>query len=337
MTVPRLSPDDLRSPPRAEDMVRFPDAFGARFLLAVDTEEEFDWNAPFDRDSRAVTIAKQMRDAQQFFTAAGVRPLYVTGYPVIDDAVAGPMLAEWQAAGEADIGAHCHPWVTPPHEEEVSARNSFAGNLPESLERAKIKALRDRIAAVTGRAPVVFRAGRYGVGPHTGAILADLGFRADTSIRSRFSYANEHGPDFSGLPVVPWRAGPARALIEMPLSTAWVGGVAAIGDRMQHLVDRRGPVAGALARSGLLQRVPLTPEGVSAKEAIRAVNRLIGDGVRLLLFSFHSPTLAPGHTPYVRNAADLAAFYRWWDVVLGHLARRGVAPAAIGDVISAAG
>jgi hypothetical protein len=63
--------------------------------------------------------------------------------------------------------------------------------------------------------------------------------------------------------------------------------------------------------------------------------RLLANDVRLLLFSFHSPTLSPGHTPYVRDDADLARFYHWWDTVLDHLARRGVTPAAQDEVLAA--
>lgn len=335
MNAVPLPRDDLLAPPAPGDFIALPEEFGARFLLVVDTEEEFDWNAPFDRTSRAVTICDAMEQGQAYFREAGVRPLYVTDYPVIDDARAGELLARWSAGGEADIGAHCHPWVNPPHVEDVSIFNSFAGNLPEEWERSKLTALRDRLVEVIGRAPTAFRAGRYGVGPNTGAILRDLGFRVDTSVRSRFDYSAQHGPNFSGLPVRPYRAGPGGSLIELPLSTAWVGGLSSRGDRLTAVVERGGPAAGLLARSGLLQRIPLTPEGVSAAEAIRAIDRLLADGLRLLLFSFHSPTLAPGHTPYVRNARDLSAFYRWWDEVLSHLARRGVAAAGLEDIVQA--
>lgn len=337
MTRAALSPDDLRTLPAAADCIALPKAFGTRFMLVVDTEEEFDWSAPFNRESRSVTIGPAMQRGQDFFRAAGVRPLYVTDYPVIDDPRVGPMLAEWQTAGAADIGAHCHPWVNPPHEEAVSTANSFAGNLPEALERAKITLLRDRIEAVTGRKPLAFRAGRYGVGPHTGAILADLGFRLDTSVRSRFDYSAQAGPDFSGLPVKPYRTGPWRALIELPLSTAWVGLARSSGDALQPLIERAGLAAGLLSRSGLLQRIPLTPEGLSAGEAIRAIDALLAEGVRLLMFSFHSPTLAPGNTPYVRDEGDLARFYGWWDAVLAHLAHRGVAPTGLDAVLAACG
>jgi hypothetical protein len=336
MTASASPPDSLLAPPTARDFIAFPASFGTRFMLVVDTEEEFDWNAPFSRESRAVTATGGMKRGQTYFAQAGMRPLYVTDYPVIDDPAAGAMLAGWAQDGAADVGAHLHPWVNPPHVEEVTAANSYAGNLPEALERAKLTALRDRIAEVTGRAPLAFRAGRYGVGPHTGAVLRDLGFRFDTSIRSRFNYAPQHGPDFTGMPLTPWRAGPERALIELPLSTAWTGPLRGLGDRFQPVIERGGIAAGLLARSGLLQRIPLTPEGVGAREAMAAIDRLLEDGLALLMFSFHSPTLEPGHTPYVRDAADLRAFYRWWDVVLAHLARRGVTPAGLDEVLAAA-
>lgn len=335
MAASALLPDDLRAPPAVGDFIALSPDFGTRFMLVVDTEEEFDWNAPFNRESRSVTICEAMRLGQDYFRKAGVKPLYVTDYPVIDDAEAGPMLAEWQASGEADVGAHCHPWVNPPHEEVVSVAHSFAGNLREELERAKIMALRDRIAEVTGRAPLSFRAGRYGVGPNTGRILADLGFRLDTSVRSRFDYSAQAGPDFSGLPVKPWRAGPDGCLAELPLSTAWAGPLGRVANRLQPLIERGGLAAGVLSRVRLLERIPLTPEGVSAAEAMRGIDALLAEGAPLLMFSFHSPTLAPGNTPYVRDADDLARFYGWWDAVLEHLALRGVNAAGQGDVLAA--
>ena len=47
--------------------------------------------------------------------------------------------------------------------------------------------------------------------------------------------------------------------------------------------------------------------------------------------------MVPGHTPYVRDAADLAAFYRWWDAVLTLLDRRGVANASLDELLAATG
>jgi hypothetical protein len=94
-------------------------------------------------------------------------------------------------------------------------------------------------------------------------------------------------------------------------------------------------VRGVLSRLGLLERIPLTPEGVTAEEAIRGIDIALDEGLPVLVFSFHSPSLAPGHTPYVRNAEDLDAFYDWWRAVFAHLQRRNVAPSSVSDVLNA--
>ena len=335
MTMPLYDQDDLRAAPTSEAFMAFGNSFGRRFLLTVDTEEEFDWDAPFNRDSQAVTIANAMEAGQAFFAQAAIRPLYLADYPVIDNPTTGAMLAQWVAEGSADVGAHCHPWVNPPYEEEVSTANSFAGNLPERLEREKLTLLRDRITQVIGCRPVVFRAGRYGVGPNTGAILRDLGFLLDTSVRSGFDYSAEQGPDFRGLPFKPYRAGPEGDLVELPLSTAFTGPFGAWSTLMRPFMERGGLAASLLARSRLCQRIPLTPEGVSSAEAIRAIDHLLEEGLDLLVFSFHSPTLSPGKTPYVRSDADLQKFYRWWDSIFDHLARRNVTPVGVEEILAA--
>ncbi len=107
------------------------------------------------------------------------------------------------------------------------------------------------------------------------------------------------------------------------------------GERLYRAAQAIGPLAGALSRARMFSRIPLTPEGVPLQEAIAAIDALMEEGVRVLNFSFHSPTLEPGHTPYVRDEADLAVFYRWWGGVLAHLARRGVTAASIDQLIAA--
>ncbi len=326
---------NLLLPPDPRDRITLDPAFGTRFMLFVDTEEEFDWDAPFNRASNAVTAIAGMARGQRYFRDAGVKPIYVTDYPVVDSDAAADMMGGWMAAGEADIGAHLHPWVNPPHVEEVTAANSYVGSLPEDVERAKLETLCTRITAQFGARPRVYRAGRYGVGPNSAHLLEQAGFLVDSSVRPRFDYSHQHGPDFRGLPTTPYRAGPRRGLIELPLSTAYVGLLRGLGDNFYHAAQGRGPLPGAMARMGLLSRVPLTPEGITAAEAIAAVDALIEEGAPVLNFSFHSPTLEPGNTPYVRNDGDLDAFYRWWDAVLGHLTKRGVTAASLDQFIAA--
>jgi len=84
---------------------------------------------------------------------------------------------------------------------------------------------------------------------------------------------------------------------------------------------------------GLLERIPLTPEGTTAEEAIRGIDVAIDEGLPVLVLSFHSPSLAPGYTPYVRNDVELARLYDWWRTVFTHLERRGVRPTSVADVM----
>ena len=111
---------NLVQPPDPADHIVLPGDFGRRFMLFVDTEEEFDWSAPFDRAATAVTHVRGLAEGQAWFRAAGVRPTYVIDYPVADSPDASALLGQWAADGACAIGAHLHPWVNPPHVEPVS-------------------------------------------------------------------------------------------------------------------------------------------------------------------------------------------------------------------------
>jgi hypothetical protein len=328
-------PDSLLHPPGDDQFVAWDPALGRRFMLFVDTEEEFDWLAPFDRDATQVTATRGLADGQRYFAAAGMQPVYLVDYPILQSDTAVNLLGQWLADGSADVGAHLHPWVTPPHEEEVCVRNSFAGNLPPALERAKLLTQCAYMEERLGRRPLAYRAGRYGVGPGTAETLLEAGFVLDCSVRARFDYSGQEGPDFSGLPLRPYRVGPGHRLVELPLSTAYIGHLRGGGEGLHRLARRSGKLGGALSRAGLFTRVPLTPEDFTARQCIAAIDSLIEEDVPVLSFSFHSPTLEPGHTFYVRSQDELVAFYRWWDVVLDHLARRGVMPMGLAELLEA--
>lgn len=330
------APDgSLIHPPAGSDMIELDRVFGTRFMLFVDTEEEFDWDAPFSRTGHSVSALKGMAEGHAFFAAAGIRPVYVVDYPILESDEAVDLLGQWVADGSADIGAHLHPWVTPPYIENLSLANSYVGGLPEDIERAKLLCLRDKIHERFGQAPIAYRAGRYGVGPNSARLLEEAGFRLDTSVRSRFDYSHEQGPDFYGMPLEPFWAGPSRSLIEMPLSTAFTGLLRGSGQSLYWAAHAIPAMRGALSKARLLSRVPLTPEGVPARDAVEAIDSLLESGLRVINLSFHSPSLEPGHTSYVRDAADLQAFYHWWDVVLDHLDKRGVRAATLARFLAA--
>lgn len=327
---------NIGQPPRDPDYVRFADGFGRRFLVTIDTEEEFDWGAPLDREAHSLHTIPAFARFVEFCSGFGVVPIFLVDYPVASAPQAAEVLGEAVASGRAEVGAHLHPWLTPPLDEDVSDFNSYAGNLPEPLERAKFGRLSETIATRFGAAPVIYRAGRYGVGPASAAIIADHGILIDSSVRSLFDYSKGGGPNFRDHPLRPYWLDRSRNLVELPVTTVFWGPLRQLGRWLYPRLWRAPSLRGLLSRAGLLERIPLTPEGVRADEAIRAIDVALDDGLPVLVFSFHSPSLAPGHTPYVRDSADLESFYDWWRAVFAHLKRRGVGPCGARDVIAAA-
>ncbi|KHS43237.1 polysaccharide deacetylase family protein [Novosphingobium subterraneum] len=329
------SPQILRLP-SPEDFVTFAPEFGTRFILTVDTEEEFDWSKPLDRTSHGLDHIPRLAKFQQFCEGLGVVPVYLVDYPVASDPRAAEVLGAAVLAGRAEIGVQLHPWVNPPYDELVNVHNSFAGNLPADLERAKFRKLRDTIEQAFGVGPLIYRAGRYGVGPNTAAALSDCAIAIDTSVRSRFDYSSTGGPNFRDHPLRPWWIDRRNGLMEMPLTTVFAGHLRRHGPAVYPALWRVPRLRGALARLGLLDRIPLTPEGVTVLEALTGIDMALESRLPLLVFSFHSPSLRPGYTPYVRSEDDLDQFYDWWRGVFAHLARHRVRPTCVSEIIAAA-
>ncbi len=322
--------------PMPSQCVDFPASFGRRFIVCIDTEEEFDWGEPKRRDAISVEAIRALPQAQARMRAAGVCPAYLMDYPVASSHGSVDILREFLDAGECTIGAQLHPWVNPPFDEAMVVRNSFPGNLPRATERAKLTILTDRLEAGFGERPIVYRAGRYGVGPNTEALLDELGYRIDCSVRPLFDYRAEDGPSFWKAPAKPYWTGNERRLLESPATSMFVGHLRGLGGPLFRLGDTIPHLRGAMARTGLLNRVVLTPEGMPLDETLRGLDSMMNGDTRLFSIAFHSPSVEPGHTPFVRDAADLKTFYAWLDGVFDFFAREGVLPATTHDVLAAA-
>ena len=315
-------------PPSGDARVNLPDLLGQRFVIFADAEEEFDWRSPFHRESTSTEAIDALPEANSFFTDRGCFPTYLVDWPVVANPASAAVMREMASVGDCDVGTQLHPWVNPPFDEEISTFNSYAGNLDQSLEAAKIKKLTEKIEAEIGVRPTVYRAGRYGIGPNTGSALVELGYRLDVSVRASFNYRAEGGPDFSDHPIWPWAHG--GKLYEVPLTVAKTGIL-----RNKLRFQDYAPARGFLARTGLFDRVPLTPEGVRLNDAVIAIRQLLDSGHQLFSLSFHTPTVVPGHTPYVRNASDLKTFWAWWDGVFNLFAQHGVLPIRSGEIVAA--
>lgn len=308
--------------PEARRAVRYPADRPPLLCVVIDTEEDFDWAKPLSRDNRSVASIAAQGAAQDLFARFGLVPTYVVDHPVATDPAAVAVLRGFLEDGRCEIGAHLHPWVNPPDEETVTPRNSFPGNLPPDLERRKLMTLTDLITESFGRRPIVYKAGRFGIGPATGALLAELGYRIDASLVPYTSFVDMEGPDFSQEGHAPFWFGPGGRLLELPLSAGFAGCLRAHGRWLFPPLSGRLGMAchapGIAARLGLLERIRLTPEGVDRAAHRRLTESLLAQGCRIFTLTYHSPSLAPGNTPYVRTAEDLADFLGAIEAYLGY-------------------
>lgn len=281
-------------------------------FVVVDTEEEFDWNAPFSRDNTGVQSIAHINRLQRICERVGVAPTYVIDYPIASQPHGYAELRELAASGACEIGAHTHPWVTPPFLEDVSTRHSFAFNLPPALQQAKLLTLVETIAENLGVWVRVYKAGRYGFGPSTVPVLERLAFDVDVSIIPHMNFTTEGGPSFDAFDARPFVFGRSRRLLEVPCTTGYVG-LAGPLCPLLHRVASTHPLEtlrapGILARLGAVNKIMLSPEGNTLEELRCLTTALLARGVRTFSLTLHSPSLDAGHTPYVRTAKDLQLF-----------------------------
>jgi hypothetical protein len=285
-------------------------------LVVVDTEENFDWNAAYSSSSTAVHGMQRIDRLQASFDRFGLKPIYMIDYAIASQPDGYRHLAEIARSGRCEIGAHLHPWVNPPITEEICAHNTYPCNLPTTLEAEKLRVLTGAIEANLGVRPISYKAGRYGIGAGTPQTLRDQGYKIDLSVVPTRDYSSDGGPDFRAFRnTKPFWIDGQGGLLELPFTTSFIGtlsgqagalfgGIASGLGRAMHL-------PGIFARLGLMNQVNLTPEGVTLREAKALTRHLLANGDRVFTLAFHSTSLTPGSTPYVRDEAQLAKFYAW--------------------------
>jgi len=281
-------------------------------IVLIDAEEEFDWSRAFDRSATGTTSTRQLLEAHGMFESLGVHATYVVTHPVAADPESSSVMRQIATSPRVTVGAHLHPWVTPPFDEQISVNNSYPGNLDGALEREKLRCVCRAIQDNVGVQPHVYQAGRYGFGPRTATTLEELGFVVDFSPAPPFDYRAEGGPNFSRHGVSPRWIGPRQQILSVPVTGAYVGFVQSKAHDLYRLATHSrlkwARLPAILSRLGALDRLRLSPEGFSLTDLQRLTRVLLDRDIGIFTLSFHAPSLLPGCTPYVNNLAERAEF-----------------------------
>lgn len=286
-------------------------------VVTIDTEED-NWDT-FRVEGATVRNVENLPLLQEVFDRYGARPTYLVNHAPLVNAASVEVLAELAARGGVEIGAHCHPWNTPP-DARAGADHSMMCNLPVELNRAKIREITRRVREELGVESAAFRSGRWGFGPTVAEALAAEGYRVDCSVSPFMDWSKLGGPDYGMVPNQPYRFDPEAPLVpnpdglmlELPTTVGFLRGHQGRRQRLRRWLER-GRLAGyrmvgILDRGGLLTRRWLSPEHASSQEMIRLADHLRRQGRDFLSLTFHSGNMLPGATPFVRTEADRERF-----------------------------
>ena len=296
-------------------------------LMGIDTEADDQWSRA-GRDHQQVENARRLPALQALCDEYGVRPSYLVTHEMATRPESAPVLSALARNGRCEIGAHLHPWSSPPFRPEDLAAHTYPHNLPPELLDRQLRELTDTIAQRLGVRPTTYRAGRNGFDGGTLPILERLGYTVDTSVDPLFNERRKGGMAFAGAPVEPYhpsyddvRRPGGSSILEVPITAATDPPLPKALERAYALLPAI-PYRGALKRLGV-RPVWLRPSYTSRERMIAFASRLHATGVSCFNIIFHSSELLPGGSPYTPDAASVERFLSDLRALLAHLVALG--------------
>jgi hypothetical protein len=281
-------------------------------LVGIDTEADDQWSAE-GRRRLSVSNALRLPALQALCDSFGIRPSYLVTHEMAARKESADVLRGLAREGRCEIGAHLHPWTSPPFRPEDVAGHTYPHNLPVELLERQLTDLAALIAQELGVRPTTYRAGRNGFDGGSLPILERLGFTVDTSVDPLFNERRKGGMAFAGAPLVPYhpdygdvRRPGASKILEVPISAATSP---ALPKAAEALYARLRPIPwrGALRRLGL-KAVWLRPSYAALPDMLSFASRLARARVPCFNVIFHSSELLPGGSPYTPDEASVSRF-----------------------------
>jgi hypothetical protein len=317
--------------------------WAVKLVITIDTEED-NWGSYSPTDYTLGNI-ERIPELQRLFDDFYVTPTYLITYPVATDEKAVTILSSIYEKGRCEIGAHCHPWNTPPFEEERNRQNSMLCNLSIDLQYRKMAILHNVIRRHLGIEAACFRTGRWGFSRDIAGNLERLGYKIDTSITPYIDWTSKHGPDFTNISPRPFRFSGDDSfqesvdgnLVEVPATIGFLQSNFTWSNYVFQTV-RQSPfnrlrLTGLLYRLTLVNKVWLSPEVSSLKKMIRLTQRMIENGYPLINMVFHSSSLKAGLTPFVKTKDDEKRFFQNIKEYLAFTRHTGIESIKLSDTL----
>jgi hypothetical protein len=298
-------------------------------LLGVDTEADDQWS-PSARERLTVENARELPRLHELCDRYGVRPTYLVTYEMATEDLSKGVLRDLASTGRCEIGAHHHPWSTPP----LASGHEYPSNLTAERFREQLDRLTESVASISGERPVSYRAGRNGFAGWQVPLLEERGYLVDSSVDPFFNEKRKGGPSFAGASRTPYFVSPqdprrpgASDLLEVPVSSAldrrwprWLETAYADVESAYHF--RR-----ALRLLGIARPIWLRPSYSKREDMEKLARRILEDGGAPANVIFHSSELLAGASPYNKTAEDVERFHAALESLLAFLTENGASGA----------
>lgn len=309
-------------------------------VITIDTEPDDAWT---DHLNPSVANVQELRRLQKLLDRYGAKATCLVTYRVAEDERAADVLRELSDDGGAEIGAHLHPWETPPFMGsgvDVDY-DTYPHELPLDFFEKKLTCLTDVITRRFCK-PTSYRAGRSGwVANHIRGLEA-LGYIVDSSVvpwadfranlgipRSVSTDGLGHGGiDFRRAPRHPYHPNYSDAnregdalLLELPISVGFTRRtppfVRTCYGAMPTLSQR------VLRKAGLLRPIPAMPAQHLREELLKMIRVLLAEGAPLINISLHSSELMLDGSPRTRTKEQVEAMFGCVEALLSVLVGHG--------------
>ncbi|MCK4614027.1 MAG: deacetylase [Thermoplasmata archaeon] len=244
--------------------------------------------------------------------------------------------------GNAEVGAHLHPWDNPPYvplTPDDQKHHPLPHELPEDLFRKKMGVLTDSIKHGFGAAPVSYRAGRWGLNEMNARVLIELGYIVDSSVTPNITWSHltgipggEGGKNYLHAPLQPYwldiadvtRPGSSN-LLEVPVTILFTQFPMRKLRFMRHVFrnHRTDLIGRALDRFGFgptwLRPYPQT----TGDKLIRVYQTAKSLDLPAVVMMLHSSELMPGGSPYNPDERSVERLYKKLETLFSYVSNDG--------------
>ncbi len=301
-------------------------------VLTIDVEPDNAWE---NHQNPSVANVEQLLRLQALLARHGARATCLTTYRVCQNERAVEVLQELAAAG-AEVGAHLHPWETPPVLESGldTLFPVYPHELPLRLFERKIGELMETLTR-RFEAPTSYRGGRWGLAAGHIAVLERSGIVVDSSVTPLIDWRSKPGlprhlggaggVDYRLAPQEPYRpdyedplrAGSAR-LVEIPLTVSFTRRLPSVVRR--HYGRLPELVQMALRKPRLLRPVWAVPPEQPTDDLRQMVRTLQAEAPPVINIALHSSELMLQGSPKSADARLLQRVFHNIEMLLGTLA-----------------